>query len=101
MDNKKIYIEVVYALSNNQRIIKLALPEGSTVEAAIQDSGILNEFPDIDLTKQKVGIFSRLRELGDVLKDGDRLEIYRPLCLDPKDSRRAKAKRKGKSSNKP
>lgn len=90
--SKLITVEVAYACPDAQRIIKLQVEPGSTIEKAIDCSGILDNFPDIDLTKQKVGIFSQPKKLTDLLKDGDRIEIYRPLLLDPKEARRKRAK---------
>lgn len=93
-------IEVAYALPHKQTLITLEIEEGATIERAILCSGILNEFPDIDLTQQKVGVFGKLKALSDIVKAGDRIEIYRPLIIDPKEARRAKdralkGKRKG------
>ena len=90
----KILVEVAYARVDVQRILSVELEAGSTVETAIKTSGILNIFPEIDLQKQKIGIFGKLCQLSDVVHDGDRIEIYRPLIIDPKEARRAKAKLK-------
>lgn len=91
-----IKVEVAYARVDEQRIISINVPMGSTIEAAIKQSGILDIFPEIDLQQQKVGVFSKQRELGDEIHEGDRVEIYRPLTIDPKEARRAKAKKLGK-----
>lgn len=88
---KQITVEVAYAQPDQQRIIALQVAEGTTIEAAIQLSGILMLFPEIDLTKQKVGIFSKPKPLSEILRDGDRIEIYRPLLIDPKEARRKRA----------
>lgn len=90
----KVMVEVAYAEPTLQRIISVEVIPGSTVEAAILQSGILSLFPQIDLTKQKVGIFSKACKLTDLVKEGDRIEIYRPLTIDPKEARRAKAKKR-------
>ena len=87
----KIAVEVVYALPEKQYLQRVTLEEGATVEAAIRASGILELRRDIDLAKNKVGIYSRPVKLGDVLKEGDRVEIYRPLIADPKELRRQRA----------
>lgn len=87
-----IPIEIVYAYPNNQQLLSLKVEEGITVERAIERSGILEMFPEIDLTRQKVGIFSRLVPLNTILQAGDRIEIYRPLQIDPKEARRKRAK---------
>lgn len=90
--NSLIKVEVAYASLHHQRIVTVEIEAGSTIEAAILRSGILTLFTEIDLTKQKVGVFSKLRELTDIAEEGDRIEIYRPLTIDPKEARRAKAK---------
>ncbi|AJJ64018.1 RnfH family protein [Yersinia aldovae] len=86
-----IRIEVVYALPERQYVRTVSLEVGSTVEDAINVSGLLELRPDIDLKKNKVGIYSRPVKLGDKLNDGDRVEIYRPLIADPKELRRQRA----------
>lgn len=83
-------IEVAYALPDKQTLFTLEIEEGVTIEQAILRSGIISEFPEIDLTQQKVGIFGKLKALSDLVKEGDRIEIYRPLLIDPKEARRAK-----------
>lgn len=97
--NKILKIEVAYANPSEQRIVNVEVEEGSTIEAAISRSGILAVFPEIDLSKQKVGVFSKPRELTDLVNDGDRIEIYRPLIIDPKEARRAKAKQLAKKKS--
>ncbi len=87
----KIKIEVAYALPEKQKLFSLEIPAGSTIEFAIKRSGVLEEFPDIDLSKQKVGIFSKARNLLDHVVEGDRIEIYRPLTIDPKVARKNRA----------
>ena len=76
---------------------RVTLQEGATVEEAIRASGLLELRTDIDLTKNKVGIYSRPAKLSDIVHDGDRVEIYRPLIADPKELRRQRAE---KSANK-
>src|SRR5579872_5559592 len=92
MAKNKIQVEVTYALPEWQRLITIQIEEGSTIEQAIRQSGILESFPEINLTSQKVGVFSKPRALTDIIHDGDRIEIYRSLTIDPKEARRAKAK---------
>lgn len=84
-------VEVAYALPEQQVILPVLVALDATVEMAIQASGVLEQFPDIDLTAQKVGIFSRLVPLTQPLQPRDRIEIYRPLKADPKTARRARA----------
>ena len=88
-----ISVEVVYALPDKQYLLEVSLEEGATVEQAIQASGLLTLRKDIDLSSNKVGIFSRPVKLSDTLQDGDRVEIYRPLIADPKEMRRQRAER--------
>lgn len=90
----KIAVEVAYALPQKQYLQRVTLDEGVTVEQAIQASGLLTLRDDIDLTKNKVGIYSRPVKLDDVVHDGDRVEIYRPLIADPKELRRQRAQQK-------
>ncbi len=92
-------VEVAYALPQQQYLIPVEVPVGTTIEQAIHASGILKHCPEIDLTSVKVGIFSELAALQTVLTAGDRIEIYRPLQVDPKAQRRerAKAQKKPKS----
>ena len=90
----KIAVEVAYALPQKQYLQRVMLDEGATVEQAIQASGLLTLRDDIDLTKNKVGIYSRPVKLDDVVHDGDRVEIYRPLIADPKELRRQRAQQK-------
>ena len=90
----KIAVEVAYALPQKQYLQRVTLDEGATVEQAIQASGLLTLRDDIDLAKNKVGIYSRPAKLDDVVHDGDRVEIYRPLIADPKELRRQRAQQK-------
>lgn len=98
LDKKLIKVEVVYALPEVQRIFTLEVELGSSIENVIDRSGIVETFPEIDLTKQSVGIFSQKKKLSDLVKEGDRIEIYRPLLIDPKEARRL---RERKASKKP
>ena len=72
-------------------VIPLRVAAGSTVAQAIDASGVLAKFPEIDLTQNKVGIFGKLTKLDSALRDRDRVEIYRPLIADPKEVRRKRA----------
>jgi putative ubiquitin-RnfH superfamily antitoxin RatB of RatAB toxin-antitoxin module len=84
-------IEVCYALSGKQEIVRLKLPVGSTLQQALEASGLLGKYPEIDLKKNKFGIFAKLSKLDSVLRDQDRVEIYRPLIADPKEVRKQRA----------
>ncbi|MBF7073001.1 RnfH family protein [Glaciecola sp. MH2013] len=87
-----IDIEVVYGLPEKQTLLSLSVDEGTTVEKAIQQSGILSIY-SIDIEKSKVGVWNRSCKLSQVLSDGDRIEIYRPLIADPKEVRKRRAEK--------
>lgn len=86
-------VEIVYALPHIQILEKLDVSAGCTVEQAIKRSGILGQFPEIDLTKNKLGIFGKFANPETCLQPYDRVEIYRPLIIDPKEARRIRAKK--------
>lgn len=86
-----IAVEVAYALPDEQVIIPLEIEAGATCEQAITRSGVLTRFPEIDLAVNKVGVFGKLGRLDAVLREGDRVEIYRPLLADPKEIRKQRA----------
>ncbi len=89
--NKLITVEVAYALPERQCILTIQMKSDSTIQMAIEQSGILAEFPDINLSAQSVGVFGKKKRLTDIIFDGDRIEIYRALTIDPKEARRQKA----------
>ena len=92
MDNAdKIPVEVAYALPGKQVILDLDVAPDATLEEIIRVSGILDRFPEIDLGKNKIGLFGKLGKLSDTLHAGDRVEIYRPLIADPKEVRKQRA----------
>jgi putative ubiquitin-RnfH superfamily antitoxin RatB of RatAB toxin-antitoxin module len=91
MNSEKIKIEVVYALPHEQSLLKLEVPAGTTIAEGVKLSGILNKHPEIDLSKSKFGIFGKLSKADAVLREMDRIEIYRPLIADPKEVRRKRA----------
>ena len=84
-------VEVAYALAEKQSLISLEVKEGSTLKEAIDASGILRQYKQIDLSKDRVGIFSKFATLDTVLREKDRVEIYRPLEADPKKVRKERA----------
>lgn len=86
-----INVEVAYAEPQRQLIIPVNVDLGTTVGAAIVQSGIMIEFPELDIENSKVGIFGKVSTMDTRLKDGDRVEIYRPLIADPKEVRRKRA----------
>lgn len=87
-----VTIEIVYANPDVQTLLTIQTSSGTTVLDAIRQSDILKQFPEIDLTKNKVGIFGKLTTLSYVLRNKDRIEIYRPLQTDPKQARRNRVK---------
>ena len=88
---EEIIVEVAYAMPGEQVIISIKVPTKFNVKQAIEKSGIQKKFPSIDLSKNKVGIFGKKTTLDQPLNDRDRIEIYRPLILDPKEMRRKRA----------
>lgn len=89
--SEDILVEVVYALPQKQEVLSLKIRAGAVVSEAIERSGILRDFPEIDLASAKVGIYGKQVKLDAVLRDKDRIEIYRPLIADPKEIRRKRA----------
>ena len=89
--SESINVEIVYALPDAQEIISLKLSQGATVKRAVEQSGMLEKYPEIDLTKNKLGIFAKLTKPDAILRDRDRVEIYRPLIADPKEVRKQRA----------
>ena len=90
-NQQKIMVEVAYALPNQQLIIPVHMPPETNAGEAIQASGILEKFPEIDLKVNQIGIFGKLSKLDAPLRNLDRIEIYRPLIADPKEVRKQRA----------
>lgn len=88
---ENINVEVIYALAARQELVEVKLPEGSTLQQAVEASGLLAKYPEIDLAKGKFGIFAKLSKLDAQVRDKDRVEIYRPLIADPKEVRKQRA----------
>lgn len=86
-----INIEVLYALPHEQALLKVQLAQGATVGDAIKLSGVLDKHPEIDLASSKLGVYGKLSKPDALLRDQDRVEIYRPLITDPKEVRRQRA----------
>lgn len=84
-------IEIAYALEKKQTLLSLDVEEGTTLKQAIELSDILTTYPQIDLSKDKTGIFGKVAKLDTVLREKDRVEIYRPLIADPKQIRKERA----------
>jgi hypothetical protein len=91
MSGENIKIEVAYALPHEQVLRKLEVAQNTTIADAIKLSGLLEKYPEIDLTKNKLGLFGKLSKADTVLRDKDRVEIYRPLIADPKEVRKKRA----------
>lgn len=89
--SKQIRVEVVYGRQDRQKVATVLLNEGTSVREAVERSGLLQEFPEIDLAKNKLGIWNKLAKLDAVVRDKDRVEIYRPLIADPKEVRKQRA----------
>lgn len=90
----KLRVQVCYATASGEVLRELEVEEGTTIEQAIGMSGLLAEVPAIDLALQPVGLHGKKRPLETVLREHDRIEIYRPLVADPKESRRRRADKK-------
>lgn len=84
-------ITIAYAVPGRQVLMSHNIPEGATIQSAIESSGILEQLPQVDLNKNKVGIFSKVKPLDTVLSPGDRVEIYFPVTIDPKSIPKRKA----------
>ena len=86
-----INVDVCYALATKQEVVRLTLPEGANLQQALEASGLLAKFPEIDIKKNKFGIWNKLSKLDSLLRNQDRIEIYRPLIADPKEVRKQRA----------
>jgi len=84
-------IEVTYALEKEQTLLSLEVDKGTTLKQAVEISGILDKYPQINLKIDKTGIFGKIAKLDAVLREKDRVEIYRPLIADPKKVRKERA----------
>jgi uncharacterized protein len=87
-----IEVEVVYALPSQQILAKLKVPSDTTLEQVIQLSGITKNFPEIDLSRNRIGIFGKLAQKGTIVRPRDRIEIYRTLLIEPKEARRLRVR---------
>ncbi len=89
-----MWIEVVYGDAHEQTLLKCEVEPGANAKEAIQQSGILTQYPKLNIDSLNIGIFSEKVPLTSVLQEGDRVEIYRPLIIDPKEARRQRAKKR-------
>lgn len=95
-----IAIQICYARPDRQFLLTQTVAIGTTIQQAIAGSGIIEQAPEIDISVWRVGIYGKLKALDTVLREHDRVEIYRPLIADPKDSRRRRANKDGKDLKK-
>ena len=93
MSQEKIEVEVAYALPDRQSIVQFTVDSACTAAQAAEQSGIAQQFADLDLSKVKLGIFGKAVKADYVMQAGDRVEIYRPLIADPKATRKARAEK--------
>ena len=91
MTHATVHVEVVYARADRQWVIPVSVAVPATVEAAIVASGVLAQCPEIARAPLAIGIYGARVRLTDAVHDGDRVEIYRPLQVDPKEARRRRA----------
>jgi putative ubiquitin-RnfH superfamily antitoxin RatB of RatAB toxin-antitoxin module len=92
---ERLRVEVAYVEPGRQFLRAVDVPDGATIADAIAASGVAEAFPGLDVAASKVGLFSRPATHDRVLRDGDRVEIYRPLLVDPKEVRRRRAQKPG------
>jgi putative ubiquitin-RnfH superfamily antitoxin RatB of RatAB toxin-antitoxin module len=90
----EIQVDVCFITPQKQFLRTLRVPRGTTIQQAIQLSGLLTAFPDTDFNQMKVGIYSKIRTPDTVLREHDRVEIYRPLEMDPMTARRRRAEKR-------
>jgi len=90
----QLHVQVCYATAVHETLRDLRVEQGTTIEQAIAQSGLLDQVPGIDLATQPVGLFGKKRPPDTVLREHDRIEVYRPLVADPKESRRKRADKK-------
>jgi putative ubiquitin-RnfH superfamily antitoxin RatB of RatAB toxin-antitoxin module len=90
-DTSKISVQVCYALPGSSFLKALTLDKGASIKQAIEASGVLRSNPEIDLSQLRLGIFGKLKAVDTEVREGDRIEIYRPLQADPKETRRRRA----------
>jgi len=93
----ELQVVVAYATPQHEFIHPMRVSPGTTIGQAIEQSGVLASFPEINLVTQPVGVYGKKKTLDTVLRERDRIEIYRPLVADPKDSRRKRAAKLGRT----
>jgi putative ubiquitin-RnfH superfamily antitoxin RatB of RatAB toxin-antitoxin module len=98
MADDMLHVQVCYAGPGIRFLRDLAVPAGTTLRQAIEASGVLSQCPEIDLESSRVGIFGKLKEMDAVLRQDDRVEIYRGLIADPKEARRKRAEKRDRKA---
>lgn len=93
-DSNSLVVQLCYARPGLQVLQEVAVAPGTTIQQAIMQSGIVQQVPEMDISVSKVGIFGKLKTLDTVLREHDRIEIYRPLLADPKTARRQRVEQK-------
>lgn len=101
LQTEMLQVYVCYATPQREFLRPMRVEPGTTIGQAIEQSGVLVEFPEINLVTQPVGIYAKKKTLETVLRERDRIEIYRPLIADPKDSRRKRAAKKEAAAPRP
>jgi uncharacterized protein len=91
-------VQLACAEAEDVMLLTLQVAEGATVKDAVEQSGLRNRCPQLFPVTGSIGIFGKLCTEATLLQDGDRIEIYRPLRADPKEARRSRASRRGKSA---
>ena len=86
-------IQITYINSQSEYLLDMQVSEKTSVREAIAQSGVLSRFPEISIEHNRVGVYGEIVELDHVLDEGDRVEIYRPLLMDPMEARRLRAKK--------
>lgn len=93
MSDQKLSIEVAFGTSTEQHIVEVELAAGATIQDAVQASGLQAAFPKFDFTRLRKGVWNEVKGDEHCLKDGDRVEVYRPLIIEPKEMRRRRAEK--------
>lgn len=97
-EKSRLHVEIVCALPQRQTLIAIEVEEGCTVGEALERCAVLQQFPEIDVARISAGVFGKIVPLDTPLRDGDRVEIYRPLLADPQQARRERAQRSPRRS---
>jgi putative ubiquitin-RnfH superfamily antitoxin RatB of RatAB toxin-antitoxin module len=92
------FVEVVYATPLAQSVKRVFTKKGESIQSVIIASGLLDDYPQIDLTQQRVGVFGQEKQLTDLVQAGDRIELYRPLLISPRQARLLRVQKKNRKS---